>query len=671
MSVVSILQEKDLTDYIDGLSPFSDGTMRKACELHGGDNPTSFAVFPDNSWYCFACGESGSSVIDYTMARDALTYDEAVQKLCEYYNLPLDKEYKEELANAKSMELRCKSFESHQGQVMEYLHKRGFTDGTIKQYRFGYNEKSHCLIIPLPNTFGRIIGFTARYLDGRMPKYKHSKTFKKSEYWFGLNIAKKMVHKKKHVYLVEGHIDQASITQMGEPCLAYLGVRPSKEQILLLKKHFAHFEDLEFILIPDADGIACGHIPQVRTMFSRWFPTANVRVLRIDKVGEGVKDANDLLVKGLNVTCLEDEGLDFFTMKFLIGQCNNVEQEYKTARKFVKTVSNEMVKADISDFLAKRWGKEPSDVKNFLNVNTDTKDELLKTHADIYSCMDDWNNLCESESSGLGFEGIDQSIDGIRSKECVVLAGYTSSGKSTLALKMICHRIIREGDNVIIFSLEMSRGSVIETIVCEILGINPYDLKEWRKDNEKNLEIYKALLDKIQGHLIVIDSGIHSVQDIIQHIKLANEFDFDKPCSFCLIDHFHLLNDVDDTAVCTEQANLLGESAKELNLTYLVLAQFSEYSQKFNGGKRPPLAVTNIKGGNALKAIAHIIILVEREYFRGDLSDIEREELKYISLVRIGKSRRGIRGATEFALEYNPQTTHMKEVPLPCFSDHE
>ena len=669
MSVIDVLNNKDVSDFVDGLMPSSDGTMRGQCPIHDGTNPTSFTVFVDNSWVCWSCGASGHGVIDYLQQRDDMDYDTAVQTLCEYYNLPLDDEYKKEVSMVEKLERQCRSYEMNLDKVVDYLHKRGFNDDMIKLYRFGYNPNSHCLMIPLFNQFSRIVGFTARHLDETLPKYQHSKTFKKSEFWFNLNNARKLIHHQHKLFLVEGHLDAASIQQMGLPAIAYLGIRPSKEQILMLKRYFEHDESLEIIIIPDADGKAMTHIPQVRTMFVRWFPSANVRVLRIDEVGNDVKDSNDLLKAGMTVDTLTDEGLDMYTMKFMVSTCNNVEQEYLTAQKFSRQISNDMVKADIAVWLSSRWSKSIEDVKAYLNVPVDTKDEMLKYHADIFSCMEDWNELCDSTSSGLGWAGLDDTLDGVRRKEVILLAAYTNGGKSWLSLKIVAHRIIREGDNVLFFSLEMSRGQVIEFLLQEIIGVNAYELKEWRNDSEKNLQMYNKLIEMIGQHLIVIDRGIKTMDDVVKHTKLANEFDFDKPASFVVLDHFHLLDGVDDVATASTQANMMLDYAKEFNLTMLTLCQFNESSQRYGNGKWHEPTMTDIKGSNALKAIAHVIILVWRMYYRYDLSDMERDQYKRVTMVKAAKSRRGLKKGMYFALEYDAKTTHMIECPLPKLSD--
>ena len=51
-SILQILKSKDLREYIEGVykddfERFSDGTYRSICNIHGGDNPSTFTIYRD------------------------------------------------------------------------------------------------------------------------------------------------------------------------------------------------------------------------------------------------------------------------------------------------------------------------------------------------------------------------------------------------------------------------------------------------------------------------------------------------------------------------------------------------------------------------------------------------------------------------------------------------
>lgn len=283
MSIVDILRSKDLVDYIEELELQTDGSYRCVCPLHSGaKNPTSFTVFPEsNTWRCWSCDESGD-IIGFVMAQHQCSFSEAIERLCDHYNLNVSKDqsYVKQQSIAEKNEAACKSYQAKLPTVVEYLRKRGFTDETIATYRFGWSSKLSALTLPLVDRYGRIVSFTYRFFEGDS-KYKHGRNnelFDKSTYWFNLVNARKLIKRKGRVWLVEGHLDAASAFQQGEPALAYLGIILSKEQLLSLKVLLQHLENIEVILVPDNDGKAAEKIPKVRQMFLKHWPTANLRV---------------------------------------------------------------------------------------------------------------------------------------------------------------------------------------------------------------------------------------------------------------------------------------------------------------------------------------------------------------------------------------------------------
>ena len=57
MGAISLILNHSLVEYIPDLQLTSTGEWRCKCPLHGGDNPSSFVVYPStNTFYCFGGG---------------------------------------------------------------------------------------------------------------------------------------------------------------------------------------------------------------------------------------------------------------------------------------------------------------------------------------------------------------------------------------------------------------------------------------------------------------------------------------------------------------------------------------------------------------------------------------------------------------------------------------
>lgn len=191
------------------------------------DSAPSFRVFPkDNSWCCYGCHSGkkddksqrgknyGSDIFAFVRWMFNLNFPEAVEKICEMYNI--EPEYDENLELYKKQERIAKSNHANLNKSMkDYLTQRGLTDETIKKYQIGYNGDS--LTIPLLNRQKRHVGFTKRYFEEGAAKYKNSSNsdiFHKSSYFFGIHLLDK---EHQELYITEGAFDQILPAQYDVP----------------------------------------------------------------------------------------------------------------------------------------------------------------------------------------------------------------------------------------------------------------------------------------------------------------------------------------------------------------------------------------------------------------------------------------------------------------------
>lgn len=112
--------------------------------------------------------------------------------------------------------------------LIDYAKSKKFTEAEIKQagltaqnYKGGLQDMFRGrLMIPLQDPQGRVIGFTARELDGdpNAPKYINTPQtvlYDKSRHVYGLHNAKEAIRKSKFVVLVEGNLDVIASHQAG------------------------------------------------------------------------------------------------------------------------------------------------------------------------------------------------------------------------------------------------------------------------------------------------------------------------------------------------------------------------------------------------------------------------------------------------------------------------
>ena len=469
MSVVSMLKSRDLYEFIQGKYPqdeftrFSDGTYRSSCPIHGGTNESSFAVFPDNSWYCFSCN-AGGNIIDYLMEREGLTYSAAVHELCQEYSIDLsqDKAFEEQQSIAQKYESWCKTYEKDVGKCVEYLkQKRGLTDETIKRFRLGWSDRSHAITIPMFDANSReICAYGYRFFEGKA-KYKNTKNipgvFTKGEYLYNLDKCLGLMRKQKRLFVCEGHFDSIAGIQMGYPTVAYCGISLSKNHVELIRQYSSKLDGFQVVIIPDNDGKASKFVTRARELFQKHYPQASVKVLEI--TGE-LKDTNDILLAGKDFKDFPLHDIDIYCAREIIKEHpDDIQAQQKKIEGYAKSITNPLTKADLAEYLSETWGKSLDVVKEFLRVSdVNTEDELMNDLSDIEGCFRAFDESLDEEEITFGYPTLDANV-AMRRSWVTIVGGYSFSGKcvdeDSLVKTEVGYKKIKDiekGDRVVTFS---------------------------------------------------------------------------------------------------------------------------------------------------------------------------------------------------------------------------
>ena len=242
------------------------------CPFHYEKTPSFCVNEVDQFFKCFGCGESGDVItfvrkfegVDFMQAIEILAKNAGMEmpKLENNLELKKKKEEKEQVLQA----LRAaalfyhKTLKSPKGEICQkYLEKRGVSQTSITNFGMGYSPDfdsmkntllkqgfsvetlkkaglvdtgtggriydafAERLTFPLINTYGDVIGFSARIIEDKpFAKYKNSTqtiVFDKSHVIFGINFIKKLRNELHtnvpRVILVEGQLDVVSMHQKG------------------------------------------------------------------------------------------------------------------------------------------------------------------------------------------------------------------------------------------------------------------------------------------------------------------------------------------------------------------------------------------------------------------------------------------------------------------------
>ncbi|AKG73984.1 DNA primase [Salinicoccus halodurans] len=257
------------------------------CPFHDEKTP-SFTVSPDKQiCHCFGC-KKGGNVFQFYMEVENKTFTESVRLL----GKPLGIEIEADEAGAPDSDMQLIRMHEYltdlyhhilmhtnEGQqALDYLTDRGFSADIIRKEKIGiapdmrdftknalsekgysmelayqaglisrneenfsyYDRFSGRIMIPIRNHQGYIVGYTARSLDGREPKYLNTPEtpiFQKRQLLYNLSDARKDIRKKDEVILMEGHLDVVKVKMTDvQNIVGLMGTALSGENIHTLNR---------------------------------------------------------------------------------------------------------------------------------------------------------------------------------------------------------------------------------------------------------------------------------------------------------------------------------------------------------------------------------------------------------------------------------------------------
>ncbi|MSR74977.1 MAG: DNA primase [Planctomycetes bacterium] len=296
-SIEEVRAATDIVEVVSGYLPLkkSGAGFSACCPFHREKTP-SFHVSPTRqTFHCFGCHESGT-VFDFVMKMERVEFAEALRVLAERAGVVLDGRGAGEdrapliAAHSCAQDLFRSVYKALSGTATrEYVAKRGISPEMAEAWGLGmapegwsglvdaaaarsissavlersglalpgstrpghYDRFRGRLTFPIKDSFGRIVAFGARSLDGSEPKYLNSPEtpiFSKGRMLYGIERLKHHP-RTAPVLVMEGYTDVIMSTQAGVPgCVATLGTAMTSAHARILSRYTERI-----ILVYDGD----------------------------------------------------------------------------------------------------------------------------------------------------------------------------------------------------------------------------------------------------------------------------------------------------------------------------------------------------------------------------------------------------------------------------------
>ena len=270
-----------------------------------------------------------------------------------------------------------------------------------------------------------------------------------------------------------------------------------------------------------------------------------------------------------------------------------------------------------------------------------------------------------------GFYRFDDMTGGLQKADMIILAARPSQGKTAMALNMAYHAAVEKNIPTAIFSLEMSRNSLFERMVC---GAAHADVRQTRTGTIPR-DRWAALtseISRIGRAPIWIDdsSGLNITEIRMRAKRLASELKRkNMELGLVIIDYLQLIQGSGKRSENRQQevseiSRRLKELARTLSIPVMALSQLNRRAEdKDRGGNRPQLS--DLRDSGSLEQDADVVALIHREeYYRRD-----DPAVKGLATLIIAKQRNGPTGdvdlnfLSQFTKFTNPAPRSMEGAP--------
>jgi len=256
-----------------------------------------------------------------------------------------------------------------------------------------------------------------------------------------------------------------------------------------------------------------------------------------------------------------------------------------------------------------------------------------------------------------GFTDLDNILSGLQESNLVILGARPSVGKSSLAMDLARHAAVKEKVPVGIFSLEMSKGEVIDRLICAEANIDLWKLRTGRLsstgENDDFSKIGHAMGILSEAPIFIDDAATINVMAMR---TMARRLQSEHGLGMIIVDYLQLIEGKGDPNNRVQEVSEISRSlkglARELNIPIIALSQLSRGIES-RTDQRPKLS--DLRESGSIEQDADVVLFIYRE----DKTKTDSEN-KNIAEILVAKHRNGPIGSVK--LFFNEQCTSFKNL---------
>ncbi len=243
-----------------------------------------------------------------------------------------------------------------------------------------------------------------------------------------------------------------------------------------------------------------------------------------------------------------------------------------------------------------------------------------------------------------GYAGLDNETAGLQPSELIILAARPSMGKTALALNIAENVGLRQREPVAIFSLEMSKESLLLRLLASEARVDAHKFRTGHMSRDDWGKVTTALANLGEAPIWIDDSASSTV---LEMGAKARRLKRDRGLSLMIVDYLQLVVPTGSGRQTNRQEEVSSMSralkglAKELKVPIVVLSQLTRAPERED--RKPQLA--DLRESGAIEQDADVVLFINRpNFYKTDLPEEDRAKAELI----IAKQRNGPTGTLNF-----------------------
>ncbi len=234
------------------------------------------------------------------------------------------------------------------------------------------------------------------------------------------------------------------------------------------------------------------------------------------------------------------------------------------------------------------------------------------------------------------YPDLDHLTGGLHRGELIIIGGRPSTGKTTLCINLIEHIGVRQGQGVLMFSLEMAREQIGQNLLCCHARMDSTPLRTGQLDKTQWTRVREAASVLYESPIFIDDSSGLTCSDIRAKCRrLFARHDI----KLVVIDYLQLMSgerrgrDATRLQEITDISRGLKALAKDLNVPIVALSQLSRAAE---GERDARPRLSHLRESGAIEQDADLVMLL----YRPDPAAAPPEEQNLTELI-VAKQRNG------------------------------